>query len=467
MKIGIYLSFFATIMSLIFYFNKKFVKGFSTFQFQSTRPFQRFQTTLRMKKQYLLFHSRIGISQKGLNYRTLRDPEPSSQRSHLQSHSNSAPFLDNYSFKVDAGTIYYVSTPLGNLGDLTFRAFEVLRQVDFIASEDTRNTGLLLQKLGLPKKAYISYHKFNEVSRSKELIQKASQGYSIAVVSDAGTPGISDPGAILANEVWNQNYKKGKSSGIYGASNSFGNQVKLQSIPGPSAVISAMSVSGFLPGEFTFLGFLPNQSAKRKRKLFNALHDHNIGSVVLYESPHRLKKTFKTIISLGYGSEQILVARELTKKHEDIFRGSVLAALYYYYPEEQDTIENELCGDEDNEVDNDEDKDEEKMDNGDPSEIGILKGEFTLIIHPSEKNKHQNEDHNIDLSHPISHVNTHNNFNEKTNQESAVDSVLQMVKAQDSSISAAVKQVSKSFGIKKSKLYNAVLAKNKELENEN
>lgn len=453
-------------MNLIFWFNGHFVKGFSPFKYPSIGSFRGIGTLTKPNKNYSFHLLATDVFQRRMKSKNSKISETDEDRVRNQSPRSStfSSFFDNYNFKVNPGTIYYVSTPLGNLGDLTFRAFEVLRKVDFIASEDTRNTGLLLQKLGLPKKSFISYHKFNEMSRSKELIDKASQGYSIAVVSDAGTPGISDPGAILANDIWNQNCDS-KGFTVYSGSNNNGATIKLQPIPGPSALISAMSVSGFLSGEFTFLGFLPQQASKRKNKLLNALNSNCDGSVILYEAPHRLKKTLMTLISLGYEAEQILVARELTKIHEDIFRGTVLEALYYYYPEAK-IIDNVLdCN---NTIDDEDDDSHEHEEDSQIAEnssrgLGVLKGEFTLIIQSSEKPKYTkvaSEDGSITFVNSI----LAETSSEKTQHEKAVDSVLEMSKREGVSISEAVKHISKSSGMKKSKLYNAVLAKKRELD---
>ncbi len=206
-----------------------------------------------------------------------------------------------------------MATPLGNLGDMTLRALDILRGVDLVASEDTRTTGLLLKALGLEKKKQISHHQHNEQSRVPELVLKAKQeNLSIAVVSDAGTPGISDPGTELAAACW--------AAGV-----------PLVPVPGACAAVAAVSVSGFASTEFVFYGFLPAKSGKtRKAKVAEVAAMEK--PCVLYESPNRVVRTLTELRELDEtgGERVVLCARELTKLHEELFRGTLTEALVHF-----------------------------------------------------------------------------------------------------------------------------------------
>ncbi|UCD86183.1 MAG: 16S rRNA (cytidine(1402)-2'-O)-methyltransferase [Deltaproteobacteria bacterium] len=201
---------------------------------------------------------------------------------------------------LELGTLYIVSTPIGNLEDITLRALRILREVDVVAAEDTRHTRKLLShyKISTPLTSYFEHNKFRKGSY---LLKKLKEGKDIALVSDAGTPGISDPGYHLI-----QLARK--------------NSIRTVPIPGSSAVIAALSVSGLPTDSFVFEGFLPAPRGKRKRYL-EALKDER-RTVVLYESPRRLLATLEDIKSV-FGSRDIVVGRELTKIHEDVLRGTV------------------------------------------------------------------------------------------------------------------------------------------------
>ncbi|HLA68746.1 MAG TPA: 16S rRNA (cytidine(1402)-2'-O)-methyltransferase [Bacteroidota bacterium] len=205
-----------------------------------------------------------------------------------------------------SGILYIVATPIGNLEDLTYRAVKVLSGVDLIAAEDTRTTKVLLNHYGITK-PMVSYFSYNEKQRTPQLIQHLLDGKSIALVSDAGTPGISDPAhRIVAAAI--------ESS------------IPIIPIPGPSAFLSALIVSGLPLDHFVFEGFLPVKKGRKTR--IESLKSES-RTIVLYESPHRVLKTLTEIRGV-WGDRQVVVARELTKKFEEVVRGpltSVLKAL--------------------------------------------------------------------------------------------------------------------------------------------
>lgn len=207
---------------------------------------------------------------------------------------------------VVAGTLYLVATPIGNLEDITYRAVKVLGTVDLIAAEDTRKTKILLDHYGISK-PMLSYFSYNERQRTPQLIEKLQQGQSVALVSDAGTPGISDPAYRLVQAA-------------------LAAMIPIIPIPGPSAFISALIVSGLPTDRFVFEGFLPIKKG-RKTKLESLRNEAR--TIIIYESPHRVLKTLGEIQSV-FGDRKVVVARELTKKFEEIVRGpmsSVLAEL--------------------------------------------------------------------------------------------------------------------------------------------
>jgi 16S rRNA (cytidine1402-2'-O)-methyltransferase len=209
---------------------------------------------------------------------------------------------------IQAGTLYIVGTPIGNLEDITFRALEVLRKADAIAAEDTRHTGRLLQhfQISTPQ---ISYHDHNRHSRHPELLQRLQQGQAIALVSDAGMPGISDPGYELAKFCIEAG-------------------VPVVPIPGVTAVITALSAGGLPSDRFVFEGFLPAKGQERRDRL--AAISAESRTVVLYESPHRLRQTLQELLDTTDAERLITIARELTKLHEQFWRGSVVEAIDYY-----------------------------------------------------------------------------------------------------------------------------------------
>jgi 16S rRNA (cytidine1402-2'-O)-methyltransferase len=199
-----------------------------------------------------------------------------------------------------AGTLYVVATPIGNLEDITVRALRILREVALIAAEDTRRTAHLLTRYGITT-ATTSLHEHNEQRKSSALIARLENGEGIALVSDAGTPTVSDPGARFIAEAVR--------SGI-----------RVEAIPGPNAAIAALSVSGLLADGFLFLGFPPTR-AKDRTSWMNRLSQAN-GVAVFYEAPHRIIGTLEEI-EANLGDLPVIVARELTKAHEELVRGQI------------------------------------------------------------------------------------------------------------------------------------------------
>lgn len=224
------------------------------------------------------------------------------------------------------GVIFLVATPVGNLEDISLRALRTLKEVDLIACEDTRHTSRLLRHYEI-RKPLVSCHDHNEGPRARELARRAAAGESIAVVSDAGSPGIADPG-----------YRVVQAAIAAG--------VRVVPIPGPNAAISALSASGLPSSEFTFKGFLPSKSAKRRAAL--ALIRDAVRTTVYYESPHRVLQALDDVGEI-LGDRDVAVARELTKRFEEILRGSAAS------------VAEELRG------------------------RGAVKGEFVLLIGPAER----------------------------------------------------------------------------------
>jgi len=198
-----------------------------------------------------------------------------------------------------AGTLYLVATPIGNLEDITLRALRVLKECDVVAAEDTRYTGQLLKHFGISK-PMLSYFQFNEAARSREIVERLKRGEKIALVTDAGTPGISDPGERVVNSAL--------AAGC-----------RVEPVPGPSALVASLSASGLPAGEFHFVGFLPHKSGQRRRQL-EAVKGVP-GTLVLYESPHRIMKLLAELVELC-PDRKVVLARELTKKFEEFKAGS-------------------------------------------------------------------------------------------------------------------------------------------------
>lgn len=197
------------------------------------------------------------------------------------------------------GKLYIVATPIGNLGDITLRAIEILKKVDIIAAEDTRHTLKLLNHLGISK-PLISNHRHNEEMKTEQFVEKILEGQDMAVVSDAGTPGICDPGEVLIKKCIEE-------------------EIDVIPIPGACAFINALIASGIDTKEFTFLGFLPLNKKLRKEKLHKV--EKSKETVILYEAPHKIMSTLKDLEQI-LEDRQIVLARELTKLHEEFIRGN-------------------------------------------------------------------------------------------------------------------------------------------------
>jgi 16S rRNA (cytidine1402-2'-O)-methyltransferase len=203
--------------------------------------------------------------------------------------------------------LYVVATPIGNLGDITLRAIETLKSVDVVAAEDTRRSGMLLKHLGI-KKPFISYHEHNEATRTPELVERIARGENVALITDAGMPGLSDPGLRLIRECIKR-------------------EVPFTIIPGPSSILTALLGSGFSTQTFSFRGFLPVKSGQRERELRAAAERE--ATVIFFESPYRLTKTLAACVDI-MPDRQLCVARELTKKFEEFRRGAASELLAHY-----------------------------------------------------------------------------------------------------------------------------------------
>jgi len=210
--------------------------------------------------------------------------------------------------------LYIVATPIGNLGDITLRALEMLKSVDFIACEDTRVTSKLLAHYKI-QKPLISYFQHSKISKIDKIVNLLKEGKDVALVTDAGTPGISDPGQRLIEAAIQA-------------------KIKVEPIPGSSAAITALSVSGFMTDEFLFVGFLPHKKG-RQTKLKSLAQEKRV--IVLYESPYRIQKLLKEMLEF-MGDREIVVCRELTKKFEEIYRGKVSTIFYQIKPKGEFTI---------------------------------------------------------------------------------------------------------------------------------
>lgn len=198
------------------------------------------------------------------------------------------------------GTLYIVATPIGNLEDITLRAIRILKDADLIAAEDTRHTQILLRHFTI-NTPLTSYHEHNEQAKASQLVARLERGESIALVSDAGTPGISDPGYRLIVEATRSG-------------------VRVVPIPGPSALIAALSASALATDGFNFRGFLPARKRERRSKLQELRVERY--SIVIYETPHRLKESLDDIRDI-FGDRRIVLAREVTKIHEEFLRGRI------------------------------------------------------------------------------------------------------------------------------------------------
>ncbi len=197
------------------------------------------------------------------------------------------------------GTLYLVATPIGNLEDITLRALRTLKECDVVAAEDTRRTGQLLKHFGMFK-PLLSYFQFNEARRSEEIIARLQRGEKVALVTDAGSPGISDPGERVV--------KAAIAAGL-----------RVEAVPGPCALVAGLTASGLPTEEFHFIGFLPHKSGQRRKRLERL--KSFAGTLVLYESPYRVEKLLVELNDL-YAGRQVVLAREVTKKFEEYLRGT-------------------------------------------------------------------------------------------------------------------------------------------------
>lgn len=206
-----------------------------------------------------------------------------------------------------SGTLYVVSTPIGNLEDITLRAIDTLKKVDLIAAEDTRHTKILLDRYGIATPT-TSYFEYNKLQKSGYLLKVLKEGKSIALVSDAGTPGISDPGYTIIRLC-------------------IDNNINVIPVPGPSGLIAALAVSGKPTDQFTFIGFLSPKPIKRKNQLKKLRGEDR--TIILYESPHRTEKLLDDILEI-YGDTELVIAREVTKKFEEIRREKVSLSIEHF-----------------------------------------------------------------------------------------------------------------------------------------
>ena len=209
------------------------------------------------------------------------------------------------------GTLYLCATPIGNLDDITLRVLETLKSVDLIAAEDTRHSIKLLNHFGIHT-PMTSYHEYNRVEKARYLVEKLKEGMNIALITDAGTPGISDPGEELVRQCCEAG-------------------IALTSLPGPAACITALTISGLPTRRFCFEAFLPAEKKERQRILEELKTETR--TIVLYEAPHRLVRTLRELLET-LGDRQAAVCRELTKKHETALRTTLSEALSYYEAQE-------------------------------------------------------------------------------------------------------------------------------------
>ena len=203
-----------------------------------------------------------------------------------------------------SGKLYIVATPIGNLEDITLRALRILKEADYVAAEDTRHSLKLLNHYGIAK-PLLSYWSEREKARAETIISKLRDGYSVAVISDAGTPGISDPGAVVIKRAIEEGFT-------------------IVPIPGPSALVAALSISGLPNEEFTFIGFLPSKAGRRQKKLEELKRESR--TMIFYEAPHRLIAALTDIEDV-FGPRQAAVVKEITKLHETILRGALTSVI--------------------------------------------------------------------------------------------------------------------------------------------
>lgn len=210
-----------------------------------------------------------------------------------------------------AGTLYLCATPIGNLEDMTFRCVRILKEVDLIAAEDTRNSIRLLNHFEI-KTPMTSYHEYNKIEKGRKLVEKLREGTDIALITDAGTPGISDPGEELVRMCREEG-------------------VPVTAVPGAAACVTALTISGLPTRRFAFEAFLPTEKKERQQILEELKQETR--TIVLYEAPHRLIKTLRLLLET-LGDRQVRVCRELTKKHETVYENTLSGAVSYYEEQE-------------------------------------------------------------------------------------------------------------------------------------
>jgi len=203
------------------------------------------------------------------------------------------------------GKLFIVPTPIGNLDDITLRAIKILKEVDSIIAEDTRTTSFLLNHFNIEKKELIAFHKFNEHKSVDYIVGRILGGEKMALVSDAGTPGISDPGYLVVSKL-------------------IANNIDIECLPGPSALIPALVVSGLPSDRFCFEGFLPHKKGRNKKML--SLKDEE-RTMIFYESPFRVSKTIEQFIEVFGGNRRVSISREISKKYEETIRGTLSEVL--------------------------------------------------------------------------------------------------------------------------------------------
>ena len=219
--------------------------------------------------------------------------------------------MDKEKNAVVGGTLYLVATPIGNMADISERALKVLSEVDFVAAEDTRNSGLLLSRLGI-KKPLVSYFEHNKAAKGHIIVDRLKAGESCALVTDAGTPAISDPGEDIVRLCADEG-------------------VPVTSVPGPAACVTALTLSALSTRRFVFEGFLPTEKKELAERLEELSREER--TVVIYEAPHRLRETLKTLAS-SLGDRKISVCRELTKLNEEVIRTTLSGAVEYFLEKE-------------------------------------------------------------------------------------------------------------------------------------
>ncbi|MFC1643966.1 16S rRNA (cytidine(1402)-2'-O)-methyltransferase [Candidatus Omnitrophota bacterium] len=205
------------------------------------------------------------------------------------------------------GTLYIVSTPIGNLEDITLRAIRVLKEVDLVAAEDTRRAKILFDAYGIKAKA-TSFHSYNLERKTPQIIRELLDGKNVALISDSGTPGISDPGSVLINGC-------------------IKNGISLVAVPGPTALVAALVLSGRPTNKFVFEGFLSNKAGRRRKQLEGLKSEER--TVIIYESPHRIVK-FLTDFRDIFGDREVVLAREITKKFEEVTRDKASCHLEHF-----------------------------------------------------------------------------------------------------------------------------------------